>query len=71
MKEGPRAGFDAQYPRGATGARRFAQQLKGLCGTLAATAAAGGFDQLDQCEGREPQLMWIGDRLRGRGNASS
>ena len=29
------------------------------CGTLASTAAAGGLDQLDRREGREPQLMWI------------
>jgi hypothetical protein len=67
IKECPRARFDAQCPRGAAGARRFAQQLKGLCGALASTAAAGGFDQLDRRKGREPQLMWIRGRLRGRG----
>jgi hypothetical protein len=54
-------------PTGAAGVGRFAQQRKGLCGKLAATAAAGGFDQLDQREGREPQLMWVGGGLRGRG----
>src|SRR6266536_4709138 len=67
IKEGPRADLDPPCPRSAAGAGRFAQQLKSRGGTLAATAAAGGFDQLHQCEGREPQLMWVGGRLRGRG----
>ena len=67
MKEGPRPRFETQCPRGAAGVGRFAQQLKGLCGRLASTAAAGGLDQLDRREGREPQLMWFGGGLRGRG----
>src|SRR4051812_46355670 len=60
-EERPRARFDTQCPWGAAGARTFAQALKGFRGTLASTAAAGGFDQLDRRKGREPQLM----RVRG------
>ena len=54
-----RARFDAQSPRCAGGARGFAQQLEGLGGAVSFAAAAGGFDQLDERKGGEPQLARI------------
>src|SRR4029077_13053372 len=62
-----RARFDAETPWGVGGARGFAQELEGGGGVVSSAAAAGGFDELDQGEGGEPELLWIRGRVRGRG----